>query len=415
MPALPEDGLALTLLADVRASGLLGTRPIALTLLRPPYPVLGVGALRVLRVQRTARRDDRRRRVVRALRAHRKGPRLMRNLRVAPPAPVLDPRRLPRHVAIIMDGNRRWARARRLPAIEGHRRGIIALRKVTHAARDLGIPILTVYGFSTENWGRDGLEISLLLDLCVYFAKSELAELQRNNVRVNVIGRYRALPRASREALESLAVQTAGNDGLLLNLAVNYSGRTEFADAAAALARRRRGRPARARRDRRAPRRVVSPHRRSARSRSVDPARRRGALVQLPALSTGPRRAPRQRCVLAGLLVRAPGACGRGLPGAGDASGAVTAAPSHATRARDLNRRVATGIVLAGLGFGCVLYAPLFALLVLAIALGCLWELDRLSARKGQELVFPVAAAAVTAFIVLGRVRSAASSTSASS
>jgi undecaprenyl diphosphate synthase len=160
----------------------------------------------------------------------------MRNLRLAAPAPVLDPRRLPRHVAIIMDGNRRWARARRLPAIEGHRRGIIALRKVTRAARDLGIPILTVYGFSTENWGRDGLEISLLLDLCVYFAKSELAELQRNNVRVNVIGRYRALPRASREALESLAVQTAGNDGLLLNLAVNYSGRTEFADAAAALA-----------------------------------------------------------------------------------------------------------------------------------------------------------------------------------
>jgi undecaprenyl diphosphate synthase len=160
----------------------------------------------------------------------------MRTLRVVAPPPAIDPGHLPRHVAIIMDGNRRWARARRMPAIEGHRRGIIALRRVTRAARDLGIPILTVYGFSTENWGRDGLEISLLLDLCVYFAKSELAELQRNNVRVNVIGRYRALPRASREALESLAVETAGNDGLLLNLAVNYSGRTEFADAAAALA-----------------------------------------------------------------------------------------------------------------------------------------------------------------------------------
>ena len=143
---------------------------------------------------------------------------------------------VPRHVAIVMDGNRRWARARRLPAIEGHRRGIIALREVTRAARDLGIPILTVYGFSTENWKRDRTEISLLLDLCVYFAQSELAELSRNNVRVNVIGRYRALPRASREALERLVARTAGNDGLLLNLAVNYSARTEVSDAAAAVA-----------------------------------------------------------------------------------------------------------------------------------------------------------------------------------
>jgi undecaprenyl diphosphate synthase len=160
----------------------------------------------------------------------------MRSFRVAPVLPVLDMSRLPRHVAIIMDGNRRWARDRRLPAIEGHRRGIVALRNVTRAARDLGIPIVTAYGFSTENWRRDSAEISLLLDLCVYFAKTELAELQRNNVRVNVIGRFRALPRASREALEDLAARTASNDGLLLNLAVNYSGRTEFADAAAALA-----------------------------------------------------------------------------------------------------------------------------------------------------------------------------------
>ncbi len=160
----------------------------------------------------------------------------MRALRVASATPTLDPARLPRHIAIIMDGNRRWARQRRLPAIEGHRRGIVALRNVTRAARDLGIPIVTAYGFSTENWRRDSNEISLLLDLCVYFAKSELAELQRNNVRVNVIGRFRELPRASREALERLAARTAHNDGLLLNLAVNYSGRTEFGDAAAALA-----------------------------------------------------------------------------------------------------------------------------------------------------------------------------------
>lgn len=149
---------------------------------------------------------------------------------------ALDPARMPRHVAIIMDGNRRWARARRLPAVEGHRRGIVALRETTRAARDFGIPILTVYGFSTENWKRDSTEISLLLDLCVYFAKNELAELIRNNVRVNVIGHYKALPRASRAALEGLQERTAANDGLLLNLAVNYSARSELRDAVAALA-----------------------------------------------------------------------------------------------------------------------------------------------------------------------------------
>ena len=148
----------------------------------------------------------------------------------------LDAAKMPKHVAIIMDGNRRWAKERRLPAIEGHRRGIVALREVTRAARDLKIPVLTVYGFSTENWKRDRTEISLLLDLCVYFAQNELAELSRNNVRVNVIGRYEALPAASRDALDGLVEKTKNNDGLLLNLAVNYSARMEMRDAIAALA-----------------------------------------------------------------------------------------------------------------------------------------------------------------------------------
>ena len=143
---------------------------------------------------------------------------------------------LPRHVAIIMDGNRRWARRRFLPAIEGHRRGIVALREVTRACRDLGIEMLTVYGFSTENWKRDANEIALLFDLCVYFARSELAELHRNNVRVTVVGRIEDLPARSREALGSLVAQTAANTGLILNLAVNYSARTELRDALAALA-----------------------------------------------------------------------------------------------------------------------------------------------------------------------------------
>jgi undecaprenyl diphosphate synthase len=157
-------------------------------------------------------------------------PRLATLLR--PPSGVtLDASRLPKHVAIIMDGNRRWARSRFLPAIEGHRRGIVALREITRAASDWAIPMLTVYGFSTENWKRDKTEISLLLDLCVYFAQNELAELRRNNVRVNVIGRYEQLPPASKDALDGLVAQTAGCDGLVLNLAVNYSARTELRDA----------------------------------------------------------------------------------------------------------------------------------------------------------------------------------------
>jgi undecaprenyl diphosphate synthase len=149
---------------------------------------------------------------------------------------ALDPALMPRHIAIIMDGNRRWARERRLPVIEGHRRGIVALRETTRAVQSFGIPVLTVYGFSTENWNRDGREISLLLDLCVHFARSELAELARNNVRVRVIGRFEELPRSSRNALERLVERTAQNTGLLLNLAVNYSARSELRDAAAALA-----------------------------------------------------------------------------------------------------------------------------------------------------------------------------------
>jgi len=151
-------------------------------------------------------------------------------------AEQLDEARLPKHVAIIMDGNRRWAKQRGLPGIEGHRRGMVALREVTRAASDLGIPLLTVYGFSTENWRRDSTEISLLLDLCVYFAHHELLELCRNNVRVNVIGAYRALPPASRQALEELMERTAGNTGLRLNLAVNYSARMELERAVRSMA-----------------------------------------------------------------------------------------------------------------------------------------------------------------------------------
>ncbi len=153
------------------------------------------------------------------------------------PGVVLDPKTVPQHVAIIMDGNRRWAKDHGLPAIEGHRRGMVTLRHVTRAASDLGIEVLTVYGFSTENWNRNASEVSLLFDLCVQFARTELIELRRNNVRVCVIGDWELLPRAPRTALADLQNGTAKNTGLLLNLAVNYSSHAELERAVRAIAR----------------------------------------------------------------------------------------------------------------------------------------------------------------------------------
>lgn len=143
---------------------------------------------------------------------------------------------VPAHVAIIMDGNRRWAKRRGLPGVEGHRRGILALREVTRAASYLGVKIVTVYGFSTENWRRDAHEIAFLFDLCVYFARTELAELNKNNVRVRVIGDWQELPAGSRDALALLQRETASNTGLILNLAVNYSSRSELERAVRAIA-----------------------------------------------------------------------------------------------------------------------------------------------------------------------------------
>ena len=152
--------------------------------------------------------------------------------------PSIDPTAIPTHVALIMDGNRRWAKNRGLLAIEGHRRGIVALRSVTRAASDIGVKIVTVYGFSTENWRRDAGEVSLLFDLCVHFAKNELAELNRQNVRVRIIGDWQALPASARDALRGLQAQTHANDGLVLNLAVNYSSRLELGRAVRAIAQR---------------------------------------------------------------------------------------------------------------------------------------------------------------------------------
>jgi undecaprenyl diphosphate synthase len=146
------------------------------------------------------------------------------------------PEPLPVHVAVIMDGNRRWARRRGLPVAEGYRRGIASLRELTRACRDRGVPILTAYGFSTENWKRDPDEVSLLFDLCCAFARNEAPGLCRDGVRVNVFGRLDSLPKAPREALEFLVERTAANARVTLNLAINYSSRSEMVGAVRDLA-----------------------------------------------------------------------------------------------------------------------------------------------------------------------------------
>ena len=141
----------------------------------------------------------------------------------------------PRHVAIIMDGNRRWATARGLPPIEGHRRGVRALQRTVAAAARAGIDVLTVFAFSEENWGRPSDEVALLMELARVFARREAEALLRANVRARVIGKRDRLPRAVREALAELEDRTAGASGMVLNLAIDYSARTELCDAVRAL------------------------------------------------------------------------------------------------------------------------------------------------------------------------------------
>ena len=137
----------------------------------------------------------------------------------------------PRHVAIIMDGNRRWARERSLRPLEGHRAGAQTLRAVVRAAAQAQLEILTVFAFSEENWGRDPGEVVALMELIRLFALRERESLLAENVRVRTIGRVERLPEPTKAALAELVAATARNDGLLLNIALNYGARTELCDA----------------------------------------------------------------------------------------------------------------------------------------------------------------------------------------
>jgi len=144
----------------------------------------------------------------------------------------LDPGRLPAHVAIIMDGNGRWAAQRRLPRVEGHRAGIESVRDTVETGARLGLKVLTLYAFSIENWKRPASEVSTLMMLLKRYLRLELKTLLGNNIRFNVIGRPDDLAPDVRDELEAAEARTAGNTGMLFNIALNYGGRAEIVDAA---------------------------------------------------------------------------------------------------------------------------------------------------------------------------------------
>ena len=145
--------------------------------------------------------------------------------------------RLPGHVAIIMDGNGRWAKKKGLGVAQGHRRGTEALREIIRHTSDLGIGVLSIYAFSTENWSRSPEEVAALMQLVLDFFASEIDELEARNVRIRILGDKGGLPAAQREVLLQAEARTEGNTGLQLNIALNYGGRNELTRAAREIAR----------------------------------------------------------------------------------------------------------------------------------------------------------------------------------
>lgn len=139
--------------------------------------------------------------------------------------------RLPRHVAIIMDGNGRWALARSLPRIEGHKEGMESVRSAVKTCSQLGVNYLTLYAFSMENWRRPGLEVSFLMRLLETYLKRELDELHANNVRITMIGKMNALPKYVQRVLRSAIEKTSVNEGLTLTLALSYGARFDITRA----------------------------------------------------------------------------------------------------------------------------------------------------------------------------------------
>ena len=144
----------------------------------------------------------------------------------------LDPLRLPKHIAIIMDGNGRWARKRHLPRVAGHRAGVTSVRYTVETASRIGIPSLTLYAFSEENWKRrPKAEVDFLMKLLSRYLRQEVPTLHKNNVRLQYIGRLHELPPSVLEKMEWARQETSRNTGMVLTLALNYSARSELVDA----------------------------------------------------------------------------------------------------------------------------------------------------------------------------------------
>jgi undecaprenyl diphosphate synthase len=139
--------------------------------------------------------------------------------------------RLPRHIAVIMDGNGRWAAQRHLPRVEGHRAGIDAVRDVVESSARIGIPVLTLYAFSVENWKRPVSEVSTLMSLLKRYLRLELNTLLRNNIRFKVIGRFNELAPDVQSELRAAEERTSSNTGMCFNIALNYGGRAEIVEA----------------------------------------------------------------------------------------------------------------------------------------------------------------------------------------
>jgi undecaprenyl diphosphate synthase len=141
-------------------------------------------------------------------------------------------RPLPRHVAVIMDGNGRWAEQRGLPRVAGHREGAESVRDVTRTARRVGVPALTLYAFSAENWGRPEPEVDALMGLLADFLEAERQEMMENQIRLHAIGELTRLPEAVQRKLAEVRAETAANEGMTLTLALSYGGRQEIVAAA---------------------------------------------------------------------------------------------------------------------------------------------------------------------------------------
>lgn len=153
-----------------------------------------------------------------------------------PEQPKLDLNRVPKHIAIIMDGNGRWAQARHLPRVAGHQQGMETVKKVAIAASDLGVKVLSLYAFSTENWKRPASEVSFLMNLPIRFFNSFVPDLVKNNVKVAVMGDISRLPQKTQKAVNDAIQDTADCDGMILNFALNYGGRDEIVRAAKKMA-----------------------------------------------------------------------------------------------------------------------------------------------------------------------------------